>query len=162
MILGDFNSTGHNLKYFRRFSRRHDFENWSKEIKYTYSQATRKKSIGGTSGGLCNTKPDQVFTLNFPENSLRFCKTDLSIVTKGGHLPIKTQAALPHIDLVDVDDEDDDGDDFDAPRVDWKKVTDVQEEEFRYYSAELLNDFKQTEILTNDPIYGITKLYNKI
>ena len=100
MIIGDYNSTGHNLRAFRKFIRRHDFENWSQSIKYTYSQSTRKKSIGGTSGGLCNTKPDQVFTLNFPEYSLTSCKTDLSIVTKGGHLPIKTQAELPHIDII--------------------------------------------------------------
>ena len=66
------------------------------------------------------------------------------------------------LDIIDVDEDDDDEDDFDAPRVDWQKITDEQEAEYRHYSVDVLNKYEQAGILENDPINGITKLYNEL
>ena len=88
ILVGDFNSNGPNQVPFRQLIETMDLEDWSESISYTYSQNTR--------GGLCATKLDHVLTKNFPENMLKTCNIDQTLITRGGHVIIRTEAMSPN------------------------------------------------------------------
>ena len=155
LIVGDFNSSGKsNLFHFGELKDRLDLLDWSKEISYTFSTGVRNDK-------LCSTKLDHVLAKNFEADSLIECKSDSSLVTKGGHSAIVTSARFPHLDFVEPD-----SDSPTAERpiyLDFSSVSKEQICALRREVAEIIDPYMTKDIEPSDnPIDIIHRVFNKI
>ena len=163
LLAGDFNSHGHNKRAFRKFIEQEEPDDWSKDITYTYSQPTRKKSATGQSGGLCATKLDHILTFNFPQDSCKACFTDTHIVSKGAHLPVCAEASMPHLDIDEgfVDDDDIDAEDPLA-HIDYRQCTDEHDKTFREAANDIFKRFESDHRIQTDPVEALTAIYKEL
>ena len=154
IVVGDFNSNGPNIEPFNRLVEIMELDNWSENIPYTYSQNTR--------GGMCATKLDHVLTKNFPEHALDSCNIDQSLLTRGGHLVIKTIAKIPHLEIDNLDE--DNSADHEAHQpiyIDYDKITDGQVEFFRNEAATIISYYRDLH-KTSNPLSTILNVFNRL
>ena len=153
LIVGDFNSSGPNLIAFRRLRDHLDLEDWSRDIEYTFSANVKN--------GVCSTKLDHVFALNFEVGSIVSCTSAHKFIKQGGHSVIETRAKFPHLSIATSSTEDTNPD---RPiYIDYEKTTPCQIEALHREVSEILKPYMDRTIKPSDNIIDIiNRVFNQI
>ena len=85
------------------------------------------------------SKIDFVLVKNFPLDTDFACVADTTIATKGGHIPVVSTAAIPHLSVLEIDSDDDEPSDSD-PFIDFDKITAQQDIDFQNAASDLISE----------------------
>ena len=155
LFLGDFNTSGPNKVLFRKLIDRLDLEDWSKEIRVTFSAGVKNNK-------LCATKLDHVLAKNIDLGTCISCITDSSLVTKGGHSAIVTTAYFPHLHSVGPDSNTDENQERPI-YLDYSNVSPEQIRSLRREMAEIIEPYMNRQIHSSDnPISIINRVFTSI
>lgn len=102
-------------------------------------------------------------TKNFPSECEFLCVADKQIVTKGGHIPIRSTCQIPHLDIVTEAHIDKDENDPD-PYIDFDKITSGQDLDYQNAACSALQTLYDAYLLSTEqnPVQFMNQIFEKL